>query len=312
MGKKARIISFGMNNRITWGKTQDEMLDFALGKIDSVRGYHPDLICLPELFLESAGDSKNPEWESISAKALAQLKATAADMHCWIAASLYETVPEHPEMRYITLYLLNREGEIAGKYRKYHTVIGETKIHRALPGSKPYAVVDTDFGRVGLLICFDIGWRDPWAELGKEGAKLVIWASAYNGGRLLHMHAAHNMYYVVSSVMTEHPMIIDMVGHTISEGTRWDAFAMADVDLDTTIFHTDRQWQKIDSLRAKLGDSVRIQSYNDENMFTVSSTDPEWPIERICKEFDMMTYADYHKEATDFEDETRRLYPTNA
>lgn len=308
MGKKARIITFGMNNRITWGKSQEEMLTFAQEKIDSVRGYHPDLICLPELFLESAGDAKNPAWESVTEKALAYLKKTAAEMNCWIAASLYEKVPQHEDMRYIALYLIDRSGNIAGTYRKYHTVISETKVHHALPGNEPYAIVETDFGRVGLLICFDIGWRQPWIELGQKGVKMVIWASAYNGGSLLHTHAAHNMYYIVSTVQTEHPMIIDLTGRTISEGTRWDAFAMADLDLETTIFHTDNNWKKIDAIRAKLGDSVRIQSYNDENMFTISSTDPQWPIERICKEFDMLTYAEYHQEATEFEDMTREQY----
>lgn len=76
-------------------------------------------------------------------------------------------------------------------------------VKHVMPG-KELPVFDTDFGRIGIQICFDIGWRDGWKELADKGAQLVIWTSAYDGGNLLHTYAAHNMYYVVSSVRTDH------------------------------------------------------------------------------------------------------------
>ena len=310
MSKLTKVISFGMNNRIYWGQTQEQMLSLAMEQIAAVRGYHPDLICLPELFLESTGDRANPNWEQLSSSALSALQQQAQEMHCWIAASLYERVPEYPDMRYITLYLLNRNGEIAAKYRKYHTVIQETTVHHALPGNEPYTIVDTDFGRVGLLICFDIGWRKPWDEMGEKGVEMVIWASAYNGGSLLNMHALHNNYFVVSTVQPDHPKVINKIGRTIAEGTRWNPICIADIDLQTAIFHTDNNAAKINSIRAKLGDRVTIETYSEENLFTLSSTDPDWPISRICEEFSMLTYQQYHDEATQFQIQMREQYPT--
>jgi beta-ureidopropionase len=41
---------------------------------------------------------------------------------------------------------------------------------------------DTDFGRVGLAICFDLNWPDLWRELEEKGVDLVCRISAYVGG----------------------------------------------------------------------------------------------------------------------------------
>lgn len=309
MGKKATIATFGLNRRtFAVGKTQEQMLEMVMAKIESVRGYNPDLICLPELFLETGGDQFNPRWQEITEKAFGMLCQKARELNCYISASLYEQAGEAEDMRYITLYLIDRQGNVAGKYRKYHTVMVETQTHRALPGREQCVVVDTDFGRVGLQICFDIGWREAWQELEDKGAQMVIWASAYDGGFLLNTYAAHHMYYVVSSVMTDHAKIIDITGRTIAQGTRWNGLALATIDLSTGLFHTDRQSQKIDAIRARLGSGVTINTYEEENFFTVEANSPEWPLERICEEFGLMNYRDYHKEATDFQMATRERY----
>ena len=220
MGKKVRVATFGLNKNAVLGKTQEQMLALVLEKVESVRGYKPDLICFPELFLENGGDMSNPNWKELSRMAIEQLQKKAHEMQCWIAACVYEPVPEQPTMRYNTLFLIDRLGLIAGKYRKVHTVVEETQNNHALPGKEPVVVVDTDFGRVGLQICFDIGWRRTWAELAKKGAQLVIWASDYDGGNLLNTYAAHNMYYIVSAVRSEHAKIVDLTGRTVAEGTR--------------------------------------------------------------------------------------------
>ena len=43
MGKKTKIASFGLNEAFWEGKSQQEMVGVALDKIESVRGYHPDV-----------------------------------------------------------------------------------------------------------------------------------------------------------------------------------------------------------------------------------------------------------------------------
>lgn len=308
MGKKAVIASLAMNNSRLRGKSQGEMADIVLERIDSLRGYHPDLVCLPEIFLKTGGDVKNPNWWQITQDTVRRLQDKAREMACYIIASVYEPSQHYPDLRYNCALLIDRKGEIVGKYRKQHTVVEESLNTGVIPVAEA-PVFETDFGKIGILICFDIGWRDAWAEMAEKGAQMVVWLSAYDGGNLLHTYAAHNMYYVVSCVRTSHSRIIDLTGRTVTESSVWNGLAMATVDLETTLFHIDRQFQKIDDVRRVLGDKVTIHTYSEENVFTIESNDPAWPISRICEEFGLMSYKDYHAEATRLQEEWKKKYP---
>ena len=302
------VASFGLNEDFLRGRTQEEIVPVILRKIESVRGYQPDLIVLPEAFLKIGGDKLNPRWREITEHMLTELRRLARDMSCYIAAPVYEPYSGGGDLRYNCVYFIDRAGEVAGKYRKVHTVYEESTVSRVVPGSE-YPVFDTDFGRVGFQTCFDIGWREGWKALADKGARLVIWTAAYDGGNLLNTYAAYNMYYVVSSVRTDHAQIIDLTGRAIAEGARWNGLAMATIDLETELYHIDRQYQKIDDIREALGKKVTIRAYSEENVFTVESNDPEWPIPRIEREFGLMNYRDYHAEATRLQNEWRAKYP---
>ena len=302
------VASFGLNEDFLRGRTQEEIVPVILRKIESVRGYQPDLIVLPEAFLKIGGDKLNPRLREITEHMLSELSRLARDLGCYIAAPVYEPYSSGGDLRYNCVYFIDRAGEVAGKYRKVHTVYEESTVSRVVPGSE-YPVFDTDFGRVGFQTCFDIGWREGWKALADKGARLVIWTAAYDGGNLLNTYAAYNMYYVVSSVRTDHAQIIDLTGRAIAEGARWNGLAMATIDLETELYHIDRQYQKIDDIREALGKKVTIRAYSEENVFTVESNDPEWPIPRIEREFGLMNYRDYHAEATRLQNEWRAKYP---
>ncbi len=307
MGKKAVIATFAMNNRMLAGKTQEDMIGVTLEKLDSVKAYRPDLVCFPEIFLKTGGDVHNPDWWDITQRMVEKLQERARAMNAYIIASVYEPSEAYPDYRYNCGLLIDRGGEIVGKYRKQHTVVEESLNTHVIP-AKECPVFDTDFGRVGMLICFDIGWRETWQKMADQGAQMVVWLSAYDGGNLLNTYAAHNMYYVVSSVRTDHARIIDPTGRTLALSSCWNGLAMATVDLDTTLFHIDRQFQKIDEVRRVLGDKITIESYSEENVFTIASDDPEWPMARICDTFGLITYKDYHAEATRLQEEWKAKY----
>ncbi len=308
MSKRVNIAAFGLNEHLLRGKTQEEIIPFILEKIDSVRGCHPDLIALPELFLKIGGDKENPNWRENAVLMTEKMRDCAREMNCYIVNSVYEPYREDRHLRCNVAMLIDRDGEIVGKYRKMHTVQYETKEDGVIPGSE-VPVFDTDFGRIALQTCFDIGWRDTWRELAGRGVQMVVWNSAYDGGSLLNAYAAVNMYYVVSAVRSSHARIIDITGHTVAQGSRWDGLAMATVDMDTTLFHIDMNWTKIGQIRRDLGDKVTITSYSEENVFLLQPNDPEYPVSRICEMYGLVTYRDYHLDAERVQAEWRRKYP---
>lgn len=307
MSRTVTIASFGLNNRFLQGKSQEDMVEIVLKKLNSVKGYSPDLVCFPEIFLKSGGDIHNPDWNAISQRTLSLLQDQAKQMHCYIVASIYEPSNTYKDFKFNCGVLIDRKGKTVGIYRKMHTVLEESIKSKVIPSSE-CPVFDTDFGKIGILICFDIGWRDAWKSLADKGVEMVIWLSAYDGGSLLNAYAAHNMYYIVSSVRSDHARIIDHMGKDLALGSVWDGLAMTTINMDTTLFHIDRQYQKIDAIRTALGNKVTIKSYSEENVFSITPNDSDWPISRICKEFGLMTYKDYHHEATLMQEEWKKKF----
>jgi predicted amidohydrolase len=86
---------------------------------------------------------------------------------------------------YNTSYYINRNGDIKLRYRKVN-LWGPEKL--AVSRGTEHAVIDTDeFGRVGLLICWDLAFPEAFRELVKAGAQFIfiptLWKSADCGDK---------------------------------------------------------------------------------------------------------------------------------
>ena len=84
---------------------------------------------------------------------------------------------------YNTAILVDRAGSIAGKYRKVHLpgnpeYDAKLKLQHLepwyfLPGDLGFPAFETMDARIGMLICNDRRWPEPWRVLGLQGAELV-------------------------------------------------------------------------------------------------------------------------------------------
>ena len=84
--------------------------------------------------------------------ATAQLGAAAREAGVWVAVGVTERV--RSGTLYNTLVYINPSGEVAGRHRKLMPTGGERTVWGNGDGST-LTVVDTDFGRVGGLICWE-------------------------------------------------------------------------------------------------------------------------------------------------------------
>ena len=96
----------------------------------------------------------------------------------------------------------------------------------------------TDFGTIGVQICFDINWRDVWEKLGKYGAEIVFWPSAFNGGKMLNSLAWMNKYYVVSSTRYDPSRICDIDGDEIIRSGLSAHWVCAPINLEKAFIHS--------------------------------------------------------------------------
>ena len=292
MAKKSNIITFSSRG---FGRTQSEILASLGKKFEEISKLRPDLVCFPEEILISGGDSSNPNWERNNSLALELCRTQAKKLRANVEVCLEEPSEAYPGKRYNTSYLIDRDGSILAKYRKRHITFRAIS-HDGLPGES-IVVADTDIGRIGLSTCFDIGWRGDWQALEDAGARIVVWNSAYHGGKLLNAYAAVHMYYIVTSVWNAPSRIIDPFGNDIAESSGWDAFASEEVDARAEIFHFDHHEDMLPKLRAEYGDRVSFRVEPLGNMFELSVDDP-LTLEEVKERFGLVNYRDYHKQST--------------
>ena len=74
---------------------------------------------------------------------------------------------------YNAAYLLDRHGDEIGRYRKVHLTHAEQE--RGLANGWDFPVFDLDFGRVGIMICWDNYFPESARCLGNRGAQLVLY-----------------------------------------------------------------------------------------------------------------------------------------
>jgi predicted amidohydrolase len=270
--------------------------------LDAACAQRPDLVCLPETMLHI--DIRRNNWpagvETMSGSFLEELADRARRHRTYVVGSLYMQEGGCYPNRAV---VIDRDGAMAGVYDKVHPTIGEIE-SGATPGEAAQ-VVETDFGKIGLAICFDIGWPDHWAALAQQGAELVVWPSAYDGGFPLQVYAWTHFYYIVTSVSGDHSKVIDKTGQILASTSHWSRLVTAQIDLEKEVFHIDLQVEKLLRVQAEMGDRVTATGYSQENIFTLESNDPEWPLARIKTVYGLESFRDYHARSTKVQDAYR-------
>ncbi len=110
--------------------------------------------------------------------------------------------------------LLDRQGAVAGIYRKVHpvAVVGRDDLENGISPGSEFPVFDCDFGKLGIQICWDMTFDDGWQALADKGAELVVWPSASPATALSAARAGRHRYYVVSSCWRNNATIYEPTG----------------------------------------------------------------------------------------------------
>jgi len=274
----------------------------------------PDIVALPETFPSmGVAHSRAEEVARPVPGPVTDMAASKARQHGMnVICPLLE---KRGGEVYNSAVLIDRQGQIVGTYEKVHPVTTSFDFtefeHGVRPGREP-KVFDLDFGRIGILICFDIMWPREWRKLAQMGAEVVFWVSAYDGGFHLRAHAWDNHYYVVSAVLSSHASVVDMTGELLAETARPQAVLWTELNLEKKFFHTDFNGSQIPAIKQKYGPDVTVRRYHKEGGMTVESNRPGLTIRDLMEEFDLELVPDYiarHERAEAFTRQGRRPEP---
>ena len=193
--------------------------------------------------------------------------------------------------------LIDRQGRIAGQYNKIHPT--ETEIQKGThPGDTELRVFETDFGTIGIQICFDVNWWDGWKRLKQSGAKIVFLPSAFPAATQLAALALTNQFYIVSSTNAGPSKIFDITGRVLASSGKHEPWAAAALPLGKRLFETDFHTSKARQIQQKYGSRVEVVWYNEDDWFTLASLDPELTTEEVIVEFGLTSLDDYRARAT--------------
>ena len=145
-----------------------QMTEKILGILKRSLAYQPDIVCLPEVFATSNVKQIKTLAEKVelSAIALKRFSAFAKENGCYLICPVYTS--QNGKI-FNSAVLFDRKGEPMGEYHKIH--LTEDEIENGMtPGSLDPPVFKTDFGIIGIQICFDILWDDGWKALKQKGA----------------------------------------------------------------------------------------------------------------------------------------------
>ncbi len=266
----------------------------ALRYVESAGRRGADLVCLPETFL---GRENEGAIETLTGTTFDEMCRLARQYKLWVVAGSL-LIDSKRDCKFNDAIVIDRSGSVIALYAKVHPTMGECEDREITPGGEAI-VVDTDFGRLGLAICYDIGWPGHWDELARQGAEVVVWPSAYDGGFPLQSYAWAHRYYVVSSVLSARAKVLDITGRVLASTCDWNPVVDFTVDLEKELFHADSHEQKVLQVLDDLGGRVAITAFDEERYFTLESNDSEWPVSRIKDYYGLENFADYHQRATD-------------
>lgn len=274
------------------------MVQKVLNIVEKLVPYEPDIICLPETFafnnLERAFLLKDVA-ETPPGPVTTPFLNFARTHRCYVICPTYTL---EAGKIFIAAVLIDRSGRIVGEYRKMHPAAAEMA-DGVVAGPLDPPVFQTDFGRIGIQICFDIKWDDGWRRLKEAGAEIIFWPSAYAGGREVNARAWRHQVHVVSSTEKDTAKICDITGEVIAQTGRWQPdYAYAAVNLEKAFLLTWPAVKSFAKIQQKYQRRIRLTNFDEEEWSIIESLDPELKVADILHEFAIKTQHEELKDAT--------------
>ncbi|MBD3197604.1 MAG: hypothetical protein GF317_21295 [Candidatus Lokiarchaeota archaeon] len=183
---------------------KDENLKNALSHLKEIKKLKevPDIVCLPELFTSGYDLRNTPQYaESIPSSTIEKIKEISEDKFIVIGSIL-----EKDEGKFFnTAFILNKKGNIIGKYRKVHLFSPMLEKEFLTPGNEMdiFTIEELDDLKIGLAICYDLRFPELFRILTLKGAKIIFLPSEFPSPKrdawktLIRSRAIENQIYIV-------------------------------------------------------------------------------------------------------------------
>ncbi len=218
-------------------------LNTALGYLEKLACDSVNLAVLPEMFSCSFDNENLEQHSKLTGKVLERLSLFAKENQMAIAG----TLPERQKNQiFNTMVFIERDGKIKARYKKLH-LFRLTDEHLYYSAGNEIAVIDSSFGRIGLMTCYDLRFPELARKLLLQGVQMIIVSAQWPEPRkehwktLIKARAIENQLFMVCSNRTGEEddltfpgmsMIVDPMGNILTDALDKDACVSAHIDLE--------------------------------------------------------------------------------
>ena len=269
-------------------------LDATITRLNRAAAFQPDIVCLPETLTKGKP-------EVVPGSTTNRLSKWAREHSCYVICPI---ITRAEGRTFNSAILIDRQGKIVGRYDKIRPTEGELD-NSICPGKIDPPVFQTDFGKIGIQICFDVNWLAQWRRLKEKGADIIFFPSAYPAARQIKTLAWLNQCFIVSSTMTRASSIFDISGDIIATTGKYRRWAGAVLPVGKKLFEIDFHIGKMRKIKQKYGSKVHIKWFHDDDLVSLASLDPDLTVAGLIDEFELTPHPDYIQRAQNAQDKRR-------
>jgi len=203
-----------------------------------------DLILLPELWA-SGFDLKNIQTYAapLNEGDFAKMKLMAVENKIMVGGSLIE---QDKNYFYNTFVLFDKIGDVINSYRKIHLfrMLNEEQYFK--PGNQ-LIISDTDWGKIGMAICYDLRFPDMFRAYGVKGVEIILIVGEWAQKRISHWcdllraRAIENQCFIAAvnksgiskgENLGGFSAVINPMGEYLTQGNNQEELLFAEINLD--------------------------------------------------------------------------------
>ncbi|MCQ2970506.1 MAG: carbon-nitrogen hydrolase family protein [archaeon] len=214
-----------------------------------------DFIILPEMFNCPYSNDKFIEYgeKENNSPTLNEISELAKTNKVYILAG---SIPEREENKlYNTSYLFDKQGNVIAKHRKMHLfdidVKGKVTFKESdvLTAGNKVTVAETEFGKIGIGICYDIRFPELARIMVENGALILVYPGAFNmttGSAhwelLFRSRAIDNQAFCIGVAPAlnknasyhsyGHSIIVNPWGKVIAQASEKESLIISEIDLN--------------------------------------------------------------------------------
>ena len=261
--------------------------------LEKIKDENPDFVILPEMFCCPYQTENFPIYaEKEGGPVWQQLSGYAKQYGIYlIGGSMPEKDAEGNV--YNTSYIFDREGKQIGKHRKVHLFDidvkgGQTfKESDTLTAGDSDTVFDTEFGKIGVMLCFDIRFPELSRMMVNDGAKVIFVPAAFNMTTgpahwelSFRTRALDNQIYMVGCAPARdvsagyiswgHSIVTDPWGRVIDMLDEKKGILLAELDLD----YEEQVREELPLLKSRRKDIYQLS----QNLFNSGNSTESSPV----------------------------------